>query len=105
MSTTKTESVNVSLSKPTNVRWYVFFSILVLCSINYVDRAVISVLMPAIQSDLGFSPVLIGFVFSAFFWGYTLMQLPAGWLCDRVSPGKIIVGTGVLWGGFKSSQG
>lgn len=105
MSTPNVESLEANLTKPTNVRWYVFFSILVLCSINYVDRAVISVLMPAIQAELGFSPVLIGFVFSAFFWGYTLMQLPAGWLCDRVSPGKIIVGTGVLWGVFQILTG
>lgn len=101
----KVESVNANSFKPTNVRWYVFFSILVLCSINYVDRAVISVLMPAIQNDLGFSPILVGFVLSAFFWGYTLVQIPAGWLCDRVSPGKIIVGTGMLWGIFQMFTG
>jgi ACS family D-galactonate transporter-like MFS transporter len=91
--------------KPTNIRWHVFVAILVLCSINYVDRAVLSVLMPAIQSDLGFSPIMVGFVFSAFFWGYTLMQIPSGWLCDRMQPGKVIVGTGLLWGVFQIFTG
>ena len=91
--------------KPTSIRWHVFMAILVLCSIIYVVRAVISVLMPAIQADLGFSPIMVGFVFSAFFWGYTLMQIPSGWLCDRMSPGKVIVGTGVLWGVFQIFTG
>lgn len=102
---TKVDSVSMNAMKPTNVRWFVFLAILVLCSINYVDRAVLSVLMPAIQADLGFSPVLVGFVFSAFFWGYTLMQIPSGWLCDRFAPGKVIVGTGILWGVFQIITG
>lgn len=86
----------VLVEKPTNVRWQVFIAIFILCSINYVDRAVISVLMPAIQSDLGFSPEMVGVILSAFFWGYVLMQIPCGWLCDKIQPGKVIVGTGVL---------
>lgn len=57
----------VLVEKPTNVRWQVFIAIFILCSINYVDRAVISVLMPAIQSDLGFSPEMVGVILSAFF--------------------------------------
>ena len=93
------------LNKPTNIRWHIFFAILVLCSINYVDRAVISVLMPAIQADLQFSPELVGVVLSAFFWGYVLMQIPSGWLCDKFLPGKVIVGTGVLWGVFQIITG
>lgn len=57
----------VLVEKPTNVRWQVFIAIFILCSINYVDRAVISVLMPSIQSDLGFSPEMVGVILSAFF--------------------------------------
>nr|WP_281386242.1 MFS transporter [Megasphaera hominis] len=96
---------NTLVEKPTNVRWQVFIAIFILCSINYVDRAVISVLMPSIQSDLGFSPEMVGVIFSAFFWGYVLMQIPCGWLCDKVQPGKVIVGTGVLWGVFQIITG
>lgn len=91
--------------KPTKVRWEVFIAILVLCTINYVDRAVLSVLMPAIQADLQFSPEMIGLILSAFFWGYLIMQIPSGWLCDKFSPGKVIVGTGLLWGIFQIITG
>ncbi len=84
--------------KPTNVRWRVFLALLILVTINYIDRAVISVLMPMIQEDLQFSPELVGVILSAFFWGYVIMQIPSGWLCDKLSPGKVIVGTGIFWG-------
>ena len=91
--------------KPTGVRWRVFFALLILVTINYVDRAVISVLMPLIQADLHFSPELVGVILSAFFWGYVLMQIPSGWLCDKFAPGKVIVGTGILWGVFQIFTG
>lgn len=91
--------------KPTNVRWRVFLALLILVTINYVDRAVISVLMPMIQEDLQFSPELVGVILSAFFWGYVVMQIPSGWLCDKFAPGKVIVGTGILWGIFQIFTG
>jgi ACS family D-galactonate transporter-like MFS transporter len=54
--------------------------------------------MPVMQKDLQFSPALVGLVFSSFFWGYTVMQIPIGWLCDRIRPGKLLVSSGFLWG-------
>lgn len=95
----------LTAQRPTKVRWMVFISLLVLTSVNYVDRAVISVLMPYIQADLGFSPQMVGVILSAFFWGYVLMQIPCGWLVDKFKPGKVIVGTGILWGVFQILTG
>lgn len=40
------------VAKPTNVRWRVFIMLLLLVTINYVDRAVLSIAMPEIQKDL-----------------------------------------------------
>lgn len=37
--------------KPTKVRWMVFGSLLALCTVNYIDRAVISICMPSIEAD------------------------------------------------------
>ena len=91
--------------KPTNVRWQVFFTLLILCTINYVDRAVLSICMPDIQKDLDFSPAVVGFILSAFFWGYAPMQIPVGWLLDRFRPEKLIVGAGILWGVFQVITG
>ena len=55
--------------KPTKVRWMVFASLFALCTVNYIDRAVISVCMPAIEEELHFGPELVGVILSAFFWG------------------------------------
>ena len=52
-------------------------------TINYADRATISIAGPDIKRDLGLSSVEMGFVFSAFAWSYVLAQLPGGWLLDR----------------------
>jgi MFS family permease len=33
--------------------------------------------------ELGLSPAIMGVLLSAFFWVYSFMQMPAGWLVDR----------------------
>jgi len=76
----------------------VFVAVLALCTVNYFDRAVISLCMPVMAKDLQFGPQIIGVIFSSFFWGYTLMQIPIGWISDRVRPGKLLVSSGILWG-------
>jgi ACS family D-galactonate transporter-like MFS transporter len=61
--------------------------------------------MPAIQKDLGFDAAMIGIILSAFFWCYTLMQVPIGWICDRFGPGRVIVISGIFWGIFQMITG
>jgi ACS family glucarate transporter-like MFS transporter len=52
-------------------------------TINYADRATISIAGPEIKKALGLDAIQMGFVFSAFAWSYVLAQLPGGWLLDR----------------------
>ncbi|WP_066289935.1 MFS transporter [Bacillus sp. FJAT-29937] len=85
-------------AKPTNVRWRVFIMLLLLVTINYVDRAVLSIAMPAVQSDLGLDPAIVGVILSSFFWGYALMQVPSGWLADKYRPDKVVYGAAISWG-------
>lgn len=94
-----------TLNAPTRVRWMVFASLFALCTVNYIDRAVISICMPAIEEELHFGPELVGVILSAFFWGYTVMQIPSGWVADRFGPGKTILGSGLLWGLFQVLTG
>ncbi|WP_432748977.1 MFS transporter [Pectinatus haikarae] len=91
--------------KKTNARWTIFIMLAVICTINYIDRAVISVCMPQIQAELQFSPEIVGAILSAFFWGYALMQIPCGWFCDRFKPGKILLIGGLCWGIFQIITG
>ncbi len=82
----------------TTVRWRILLLILVIVTINYIDRASLSVAMPLIGRQFAISPALQGVIFSAFFWSYAAMQIPAGWLADRYPLRLIVAGATILWG-------
>jgi ACS family glucarate transporter-like MFS transporter len=67
----------------TRTRWAILAMLFLITTINYADRATISIAAPGIKKDLGLDAVQMGFVFSAFAWSYVLAQLPGGWLLDR----------------------
>jgi ACS family glucarate transporter-like MFS transporter len=64
-------------------RWSILAILFIVTTVNYADRASISIAGPEIRKALGLSPVEMGFVFSAFAWSYVAAQLPGGWLLDR----------------------
>lgn len=57
--------------------------------VNYIDRISLSVAAPQLQHDFALSPEAVGFLFSAFFWSYSLAQLPGGLLLDRFGIKKV----------------
>ena len=89
----------------TNVRWNMFLLLLLLVTINYVDRAALSVAMPLISKEFNLTPALQGLLLSGFFWTYLLMQIPGGWLSDRYKPRVVIAGATVFWGAFQGLAG
>lgn len=54
------------------------------CTINYIDRVVLSVSAPQIVKDFGLSTIELGYLFSAFLWSYLVCVLPWGVYVDRV---------------------
>lgn len=52
--------------------------------INYMDRTNISVAANALSDELELTKVQMGFIFSAFAWTYSVMQIPGGMLVDAV---------------------
>jgi ACS family glucarate transporter-like MFS transporter len=67
----------------TRARWMILAMLFAITTINYADRATISIAGPEIKKELGLSAVQMGFIFSAFAWSYVVAQLPGGWLLDR----------------------
>jgi ACS family glucarate transporter-like MFS transporter len=67
----------------TRTRWMILAMLFAITTINYADRATISLAAPGIRKELGLDAVQMGFVFSAFAWSYVVAQLPGGWLLDR----------------------
>jgi MFS transporter, ACS family, D-galactonate transporter len=94
--------VSADVTRKTSVRWRIFCLILLIVSINYIDRASLSVAMPAISREFAFGPAAQGLILSAFFWSYAFMQVPGGWLADRYRPRLIIAGSAILWGAFQA---
>src|SRR5580700_457521 len=62
--------------------------------VNYIDRINLSVAAPQLQKEFNLSPEELGLLLSAFFWSYSLLQVP-GLVLDRF--GVMKVGR---WGGF-----
>ena len=82
-------------SKLPGRRWTIGVLLGVGVLINYIDRINLSVAAPQLQEDFHLSPEEIGLLFSAFFWSYSLLQVPGGMVLDRF--GVTRVGR---WGAF-----
>ena len=82
-----------------NLRWFLVFWLFVLSTVSYLDRVNISIAGTSIASEYHLSKVQLGWVFSAFFWGYALFQTFGGWLADRFGPRRVLT-VGVVWWGI-----
>jgi ACS family D-galactonate transporter-like MFS transporter len=85
-------------ARPTRVRWKIFMLLLGAVALNYVDRGSISVAMPLIIRELHISKAATGIALSAFFWSYALMQIPGGWLVDKLRPRLMAAVSCAGWG-------
>src|ERR1700760_2927886 len=70
----------------TRVRYGILGIIIVATAINYMDRANLSIAAPDVKTDLHISATELGLIFSAFSWTYAALQIPGGWVLDRVGP-------------------
>lgn len=86
-----------SLVTPTRKRYFIMVLLFITVVINYLDRSNLSIAAPALTSDLGLDTVHVGLIFSAFGWTYAAMQLPGGWLVDRVPPRILYTVALALW--------
>jgi ACS family D-galactonate transporter-like MFS transporter len=78
-------------------RWAIVGLLFTASLINYFDRATISFALPLISTELHLGPEAKGVLLSAFFWSYTLMQIPMGLLADRVNLRWLYAGAFALW--------
>jgi len=78
-------------------RFLIMALLFVTVVINYLDRSNLSIAAPSIAGEFGLHPVQLGVVFSAFGWTYTPLQIPGGWLVDRVHPRVLYPLTILFW--------
>lgn len=93
------------MSKQTNKR-YILITLLFFHTVHtYMDRICISAASDLIQSDLGFSNQMMGYVFGIFALGYALFQIPSGWLADHYGPKKALTWIVTTWSLFTTLTG
>ncbi len=66
------------------LRWLILFLLFLSTVINYVDRQALSVLLPTLRSELGISSSEYGTITTLFLTAYTIGQLCAGVIIDRI---------------------
>src|SRR5690242_7267331 len=100
---TQTRSVayeSALAAAPTYARYKVLGLLVGLAALTYLDRLCISVAGPTIMKEFNFSPVQMGYVFSAFTFAYALFEVPSGWFGDRFGTRKALTRIVLWWSAF-----
>src|SRR5580704_17603853 len=78
-------------------RWYILGVICLMYLITYLDRVIMSNTAPEIQKEFGIDNETKGMILSSFFLGYSLFQIPGGWLSDRFGPRAALAALVTFW--------
>lgn len=63
----------------------------------FADRTVMNISLAYIGKDFNVGAAALGMTASSFFLGYTIMQIPGGFLTDRLGSKRMIIVTLLLW--------
>src|SRR3954470_14582014 len=91
--------------KRTSVRYEIVLFLFLLTTLNFADRATLSITGTEVSKALGLDSVAMGYMFSAFAWAYVICQIPGGWLLDRFGSKKIYGLSIALWSVVTLMQG
>ena len=80
---------------PTTARQVLLLSVVVM-AVGSLDRVNLSIAGKAVQDQFALSTQTLGWIFSAFFLGYALFQVPAGYAIDRFGP-RALLTIAILW--------
>jgi sugar phosphate permease len=78
------------------IRWLIIWLCFLANAISYIDRANLAIAAPGIRAELGIGAAEMGLILSAFFWTYAFMQMPAGWVVDRIGV-RLSLALAVTW--------
>jgi len=90
--------------QPSRARYLIVLVLFAVSTINYADRATLSIVATALSTDLQLDPVTLGYLLSAFSWSYVAMQIPGGWLLDRVGSRRVYRWSLLGWSVFTVAQ-
>jgi MFS family permease len=86
--------------------WYALFVLVLVYVVNFIDRQILSILVPEIKRDLGVSDAQIGFLYgTAFAVFYALFGIPLGRLADSWYRGRLMAMGLALWSSMTAASG
>lgn len=91
--------------RATSIRWRVMACITLVTTLTYLDRLNLSIAAKFIQDEFRFTTQQMGWVLSAFLLGYALLQIPGGWIGDRLGARNVLAGAIVFWSLFTACTG
>src|SRR5579862_1672937 len=81
--------------------WYVVLALTAIYMLSFVDRSILSLLVPQIERDLGIRDTEIGLLGGpAFALFYTFMGLPLGRMVDSTNRSRLVAVCVVVWSCF-----
>lgn len=87
-------------------RWFILFLLIIVYTLNFLDRQILSILAVPIKAEFGLSDTQLGLLGGLMFGlVYSILAIPAAWLADRFSRTWIMTGALALWSGFTAFCG
>src|ERR1700745_1943493 len=97
--------VSAAEARRSRVRLFIVAMLFLVTTVNYADRATLSIAGPALSKELHLDPIAMGYIFSAFGWSYVVAQVPGGWLLDRFGSRWVYAFSIMVWSLFTLMQG
>src|SRR6516165_5128268 len=92
-------------ARRSRVRLFIVAMLFLVTTVNYADRATLSIAGPALSQELHLDTITMGYVLSAFGWSYVVAQVPGGWLLDRFGSKWVYAISIIVWSLFTILQG
>jgi sugar phosphate permease len=78
-------------------RWYILGLICLMYLVTYLDRVIMQNTALEVRQEFGIDRQTMGWILGVFFWGYSLFQVPGGWLSERFGPRAVLASLVIFW--------
>jgi ACS family glucarate transporter-like MFS transporter len=92
-------------NRPTHVRWFILFLVVVIMAINTLDRVSLGVIGRDIQDEYHLTTQAMGWVLGSFFLGYAFFQIPLAYIGQRFGARTVLTCAVLWWSLFTGAMG